>query len=72
MTERVSIRLHLTNGQAVLWHKGGRVHDLSPELVPVWVANFKPALFQALPDGHIVPRGSEPQALDIVRVEAAS
>lgn len=64
------IRLTTSDGRRLLWHKGGRIHELSPELVPMWVANFQPALFQVLPDGHIVPRGSDPKAVDIVKVAA--
>ena len=56
------------NGASVRWRKAGAVHTLSPELGQMWVQNFKPALFQVMPDGHIVPRGSDPKAVDIAGV----
>ena len=66
---RYRIRITLVDGREVWWHKGGAIHTLAAELAPVWVANFKPALFQGLPEGGIVPRGA-PGAVDIGRVEA--
>jgi len=56
------------NGDEVRWRKSGAMHTLSPELGQLWVGNFKPALFQVMPDGHIVPRDSDPKAIDIARV----
>jgi hypothetical protein len=72
MNERRRMVLVTVDGRRLLWHKGGRIHDLAPELAPVWVASFKPALFQVLPDGHIVPRGSDPKAVDIQSVAIAN
>lgn len=63
------IRITTASGQQLLWHKAGRLHTLSPELGPTWVANFKPALFQVMPDGGFVPRGSDPSAEDVTAVE---
>ncbi len=63
------IRLTLVDGRTVWWHKGGQIHTLPPELAPIWVTHFKPAIFQAMPDGGIVPRGA-PGAVDIAKVEA--
>ncbi|MHC5067734.1 MAG: hypothetical protein ACYTF0_04000 [Planctomycetota bacterium] len=63
------VRITTVDGRHLLWHKGGQVHQLRAELGPTWVANFKPALFQALPDGSFVPRGSDPRAVDVIRVE---
>jgi hypothetical protein len=65
---RWRIRLTLVDGTTVLWRRAGVVHTLSETLGPVWAANFKPALFQALPDGEIVPRGGSPRAIDIAAV----
>lgn len=53
----------------MLWRKGGAVHTLAPELGPMWVQHFKPELFQVLPDGHIVPPGTDPKASPIAKVE---
>ena len=46
--------------------KGGQVHTLDERLGPLWVANFKPAMFQLLPDGNLVPRGTA-GAADVVK-----
>jgi hypothetical protein len=67
--ERWRIRITTVDGRRVLWRKGGQVHSLAPELGPVWVQNFKPSLFQVMPDGHIVPRDSDPKATDIASVD---
>jgi hypothetical protein len=61
------IRITTADGRQLLWHKAGRHHQLPDELGPMWVANFKPALFQVLPDGSIVPRGAT-GAADIATV----
>lgn len=61
---RYRVRLTLADGSSLLWHKGGREHSLDERLGPMWVQNFKPAVFQALADGQLVPRGT-PGALDI-------
>jgi len=58
-----------SDGRRLRWHKQGKAHALPAELGPVWVANFKPALFQVMPDGALVARGADAQASDIARVE---
>ncbi len=65
---RWRIRITDTAGRTTLWRKAGAIHSLAPELGPIWVANFKPALFQVMPDGAIVPRGADPLAADIATV----
>jgi hypothetical protein len=65
---RWRVRIIAASGRAVFWRKAGREHTLAAELGETWAANFKPALFQVMPDGAIVPRG-EPGAEDIARVE---
>jgi hypothetical protein len=65
---RWRIRITTVTGAEVLWRKGGVVHSLAPELGTMWVTNFKPALFQVMPDGAIVPRGADPRAVDIAAV----
>lgn len=66
-TGRWRIAITTADGRRLLWRKGGRVHTLSPELGPVWVANFRPSVFQALDDGSLVPRGT-PGAVDVASV----
>lgn len=68
MTTRWHIRIHAVDGTVCWWVKAGRIHSLSPDLGPVWVANFRPEVFQVLPDGQLVPRGT-PGAVDVQRVE---
>jgi len=68
MTTRWNIRIHTVAGDTRWWVKAGRIHSLSPDLGPVWVANFKPEVFQMLPDGQLAPRGT-PGAVEVLRVE---
>jgi hypothetical protein len=66
---RVSITT--IDGTSMPWRKNGKVHTLSHLLGPTWIANFKPAIFQALADGSLVARGSVPGAVDIASVALA-
>ncbi len=68
---RTRIAIIAVDGRRRLWHRGGAVHSLPSELGPTWVANFKPALFQVLEDGSLVPRGSA-GGIDIASVELAA
>jgi len=63
------VAISTSDGRRLRWHKQGRAHALPAELGPVWIANFKPALFQVMPDGALVARGADAQASDIVKVE---
>ncbi len=65
---RWNILITAADGTQLRWRKAGAVHTLSPDLGPIWVANFKPALFQVAPDGTLVARGSDSRAQDIVSV----
>jgi hypothetical protein len=56
------------DGRRLHWRKADKVHTLSWELGPTWIANFKRAVFQVMPDGSLVPRG-QPGAADIAAVE---
>lgn len=67
MTGPYLVRITTADGRQLHWHKAGRRHQLPAELGPMWVANFKPALFQVMPDGAIVPRGAT-GAADIATV----
>jgi hypothetical protein len=68
---RLRILLTAADGRVLPWRKQGRINTLPEALAATWVANFKPGLFQMLGDGAIVPRGSEPGAVDIVAVASA-
>ena len=65
------IRITTADGRQLHWHKAGRRHQLPDDLGPLWVANFKPVLFQVMPDGAIVPRGTA-GAVDIAAVTLES
>ena len=69
MDPRQAIVITTADGLELRWRKGGKPHSLTAELAPVWVANFKPALFQVAADGQIVPRGTA-GAVDIAAVRA--
>jgi hypothetical protein len=62
------VLITIAGGGTLYWHRAGVRHSLSPALGPQWVAHFKPDLFQAMPDGAIVPRGSQPGGLEILAV----
>jgi hypothetical protein len=66
--QRWRIAITTADGRRLHWVKAGKVHTLAPELGPMWIANFKPAVFQVAPDGSFVPRGT-PGAVDIASVE---
>ncbi|MBA2481190.1 MAG: hypothetical protein H0V44_11055 [Planctomycetes bacterium] len=68
MDQRWRVVITTVDGRNLLWRKNDRVHSLSQELGPVWVANFRPAVFQVLPDGALVPRGSAAEAADVANV----
>ncbi len=55
---RYRIRLTTADGRILQWVKGGQIHSLDERLGPLWVQNFKPAFFQVLADGQLVPHGT--------------
>ena len=61
---RFRVRLTTVDGRILHWVKAGQIHSLDERLAPIWIANFKPALFQVSPDGQLVPRGT-PDAADV-------
>jgi hypothetical protein len=65
---RWRIAITAADGRRVHWRKAGRIHTLSFELGPTWVANFQPGIFQVLGDGSLVPRGT-PGAVDVAQVD---
>ena len=51
---RYKIKITTTEGLVVYWVKRGQVHTLDEDLAKIWVANFKPAIFQVTRDGRPV------------------
>jgi hypothetical protein len=62
---RFRVRLTTADGRIRHWVKAGQIHSLDERLAPIWIANFKPAMFQVADDGQLVPRGT-PGAVDVV------
>ena len=62
---RFRVRLTTVDGRVLQWVKAGQIHSLDERLAPIWIANFKPAMFQVAADGQLVPRGT-PAAVDVV------
>ncbi len=69
---RWHVLITTADGRRLHWHRAGARHTLAADLGPLWVANFKPALFQVTADGAIIPRGSQADALEIVAVALAT
>jgi len=63
---RYKIRITTADGQTFYWHKRGALHTVSEDVADIFVANFKPELFQVNPDGSLTPPG--PGTLPIERV----
>ncbi len=65
---RWHVLITTADGRQLYWHRAGARHTLAAALGPVWIDNFKPALFQITAAGAIVPRGQQADALEIVAV----
>jgi hypothetical protein len=63
------VKVTTVTGRTLLWHKNGRLHVLSPDLGPLWVASFRPELFDVCPDGRFVPKGEAPEGMAVAKVE---
>jgi hypothetical protein len=50
---RYRIRITTVDGEVLYWHKRGEVHVVDEDVARVFVASFKPELFQVLPDGSL-------------------
>ncbi len=69
---RFKIRITTESGDVVYWHKRGELHTVEEDVARIFVANFKPELFQALPDGHLTPpEPGKTQAIVKVEMEPA-
>lgn len=52
---RFKIKITTTDGRALYWRKRDQLHTVEEDVADVFVANFKPSLFQAKPDGTLAP-----------------
>lgn len=69
---RFKIRITTVDGQALYWHKAGKLHTVEEDVARVFVAHFKPQLFQVLPDGHLTPpQAGRTKAIAKVEIEPA-
>ena len=65
---RYKIKITSQDGRTFYWHKRGQLHTVEEDVADIFVANFKPELFQVLPDGSLTP--PEPgRTLPIKKVE---
>ena len=56
---RYKILITTEDGDTLYWNKRGGIHIVDEDVARIFVANFKPELFQVLPDGSL--RGSPPK-----------
>jgi hypothetical protein len=69
---RFKIRITTADGRILYWHKRGQLHILEEDVARIFVANFKPALFQVRPDGSFdSPSASETSPVEKVEMEPA-
>lgn len=66
--ERYKIKITTASGFEVFWVKQGRVHTLPRELAEIWVANFKPELFQVTREGELTPPAPDVESFPIAQV----
>lgn len=72
MSEQKSFKIQLTtsDGQIFYWHKMGKLHTIPEDLANIWVAKFKPEIFQVTAAGELVAVGRTPEpSFRIVKVE---
>lgn len=50
---RYKIKITAEDGRTFYWHKRGQIHTVEEDVATIFVANFKPGLFQVLPDGSL-------------------
>ena len=54
-SRRYKIKVTTLEGQVFYWHKRGQLHTLEEDVASIFVANFKPELFQVREDGTLSP-----------------
>ena len=64
---RYKIKVTTRDGRVFYWHKRGQLHTVEEDVAIIFVANFKPELFQVRDDGTLGPPG--PETFPIERVE---
>ena len=52
---RFKIKVTTEDGRVFYWHKRGQLHVVDEDVAALFIANFKPALFQVKPDGTLAP-----------------
>ena len=52
---RFKIRITTANGDVLYWHKRGRLHTVEEDVADIFCRQFKPELFEVLPDGSLTP-----------------
>lgn len=52
---RYKIKITAVDGRTFYWHKRGMLHTVEEDVATIFVANFKPELFQVRPDGSLSP-----------------
>jgi hypothetical protein len=52
---RYKIRITTEDGDTLYWNKRGSIHVVDEDVARIFVAHFKPELFQVLPDGSLTP-----------------
>jgi len=52
---RYKIRIIAEDGEVLYWHKRGEVHIVDEDVARIFVAHFKPELFQVAADGSLQP-----------------
>ena len=65
---RYKIRITTEDGDTLYWNKRGGIHIVDEDVAQIFVANFKPELFQVLPDGSLTPPAPG-RTKQIVKVE---
>ena len=54
-SQRYKIKVTTQDGRVFYWHKRGELHTVEEDVANVFVANFKPELFQVREDGTLSP-----------------
>lgn len=52
---RYKIKILTRDGRVFYWHKRGQIHVVEEDVATIFVANFRPEVFQAKEDGTLAP-----------------